>query len=84
MRVIVEDVNRTTRGWYEYFKHSQPWWFERLDRWIRVRLRSVQRRRRKGRGIGRGTDHQRWPNAYFAELGLFNMTSAHSLARQSP
>ena len=32
---------------------------------------------------GRGRDHQRWPNAFFAEQGLFNLTTAHALARQS-
>ena len=26
---------------------------------------------------------KRWPNAYFAELGLFTMTEAHTLASQS-
>ena len=28
-------------------------------------------------------DHRRWPNAFFAERGLFTMTEAHALARQS-
>jgi hypothetical protein len=27
--------------------------------------------------------HKRWPNAFFAELGLFTMTEAHALACQS-
>ncbi len=36
-----------------------------------------------GKGRGRGSDHQRWPNAYFAEQGLFNLKAAHALARQS-
>ena len=26
---------------------------------------------------------KRWPKAYFAELGLFTMTEAHTLASQS-
>ena len=26
---------------------------------------------------GRGKDHQRWPNAYFAEHGLFSLVAAH-------
>jgi RNA-directed DNA polymerase len=49
----------------------------------RMRLRSILRKRRKGKGRGHGSDHQRWPNAYFAELGLFSMATAHSLAAQS-
>jgi len=32
---------------------------------------------------GRGLDHQRWPNAYLVEHGLFTMVTAHALARQS-
>ena len=28
-------------------------------------------------------DHRRWPNAFFAARGLFTMTEAHALARQS-
>ena len=38
-------------------------------------------RERKGRG--RGADHQRWPNAFFAEQGLFSLVAAHAQARQS-
>ena len=35
-------------------------------------------------GSGRtGRDHRQWPNAFFAERGLFTMYKAHILARQS-
>ena len=38
-----------------------------------------------GRGRGRGLDHQRWPNRYFTELGLFCLLEARKLGnRQSP
>lgn len=80
---IVADVNRTLRGWFEYFKHSYRTTFPNLDGWIRMRLRSILRKRRGGSGRGRGTDHQRWPNAYFAEQGLFSLTTAHVLVCQS-
>lgn len=73
MRTIVEDVNRTTRGWMGYFKHSIANVFPSLDGWVRRRLRTIQRKRHKGKGRARGRDHQRWPNAYFAELGLISM-----------
>lgn len=73
MRMIVEDVNRTVRGWMGYFKHSIANIFPPLDQWVRGRLRTIQRKRRKGKGRARGRDHQRWPNAYFAELGLISM-----------
>jgi RNA-directed DNA polymerase len=73
MKKIIEDVNRTTRGWVAYFKDSVANVFPPLDCWIRRRLRTIQRRRRKGKGRGRGRDHQRWTNAYFAELGLISL-----------
>jgi RNA-directed DNA polymerase len=75
---IVADVNRTLRGWFEYFKHSHRTTFPSLDGWIRMRLRSILRQRQGNRGRGRGADHQRWPNTYFAEHGLFNLTTAHA------
>jgi RNA-directed DNA polymerase len=80
---IIADVNRTLRGWFEYFQHSHPNTFGSLDRWVRMRLRSILRKRRGGRGRGRGADHQRWPNAYFVEHGLFSLAAARVQAVQS-
>ena len=37
----------------------------------------------KAQGRGRGIDHQRWPNAFFAEQGLFSLGTAQRSARQS-
>jgi RNA-directed DNA polymerase len=79
---IIGSLNRTLRGWFEYFQHSRWWVFTRLDHWIRGRLRSILRRRCHRRGRGRGQDHHRWPNAFFAELGLFNLAKAHASVRQ--
>ena len=83
--MIILDINRTLRGWFEYFKHSHRWTFSSIDGWIRRRLRSILRKRRGGRGISKvhGTDHWRWPNAFFAAHGLFSLQDAHALARQS-
>jgi len=83
LNMIIADVNRTLRGWFEYFKHAHRRTFPELDGWIRMRLRSILRKRHGGRGRGRGADHQRWPNAYFAEHGLFSLTSSHNLVSQS-
>ena len=83
LQAIIEDVNRTTRGWFEYFKHSQANIFANLDGWIRMRIRSILRKRQGRRGRGRGSDHQRWPNAFFSEHGLFSLVTAHAEARQS-
>ncbi len=46
LATIVVAVNVSLRGWFEYFKHSHPWTFVRLDRWLRRRLRSILRKRR--------------------------------------
>ena len=40
------------RGWYEYFKHSWKTTFPDLDSWVRMRLRSILRRRRGQEGRG--------------------------------
>jgi RNA-directed DNA polymerase len=79
---IIGTVNQTLRGWFGYFKHSRRETFAPLDAWIRMRLRSILRRRHGGRGRGGGNDHYRWPNAYFAKLGLFSLLQAHRLACQ--
>ena len=83
MQEIVDDVNRSLRGWFEYFKHCRSSQFVPLDGWVRMRLRSILRKRHHGRGRGRGLDHFRWPNAHFTALGLYSMSAAHAAARQS-
>lgn len=83
LEAITAEVNRTLVGWFEYFKHSHWTTFAPLDGWIRMRLRSILRKRHGRKGRGRGLDHRRWPNAFFAEQGLFSLQAAHVLARQS-
>jgi RNA-directed DNA polymerase len=78
MQATITDVNRTLRGWFEYFKHSWRTTFPELDGWVRMRLRSILRKRHGRAGRGRGLDHHRYRNSYFAELGLFNLTAAHA------
>ena len=84
MAQIIESLNPMLRGWFGYFKHANPYVFRAVDGFIRRRLRAVLRKQQKVPGMGRcRLDHQRWPNAYFAELGLFTMTEAHALASRS-
>jgi RNA-directed DNA polymerase len=80
---IIRRTNQVTRGWFAYFKHSNRWIFPKLDGWIRQRLRCILRRRQHRKGRARGLDHQRWPNAYFAERGLFSLVQARAAAFQS-
>lgn len=84
LKRIITDVNQTLRGWFEYFKHAARSVFRRLDQWIRMRLRSILRRRRGRKGRGRGADHQRWPNAYFTDRGYFSLEAARVSLHQSP
>jgi RNA-directed DNA polymerase len=83
LRTTIETVNRTLTGWFGYFKHSHKTAFTPLDKWIRMRLRSILRHRRKRKGRARGTDNVRWPNAYFAAQGLFSLTAARAQLCQS-
>jgi len=83
MERIITAINRTLRGWFEYFKHSHRSTFNSIDSWIRMRLRSILRKRHRGKGCGRGMDHIRWPNAYFAKCGLFSLVNALIALRQS-
>ena len=83
MRAIVESLNPTLRGWFGYFKHSYRTTFPSLDGWIRMRLRSIYRKRAGRKGRGQGADHHRYPNRHFAEIGLFSLERAHREASQS-
>jgi len=85
MSQTIADVNRTLRGWFEYFKHSHHKTFRTEEGFVRRRLRSILRRQthRKGSARGSGADQTRWPIAYFDALGLFNLQHAHLAACQS-
>ena len=77
LKEIIGGVNRTMKGWYAYFQHSKPTTFAYVDGWVRMRLRSILRWRRGGKGRGRGRDHQKWTNQWFAKQGLFTLEAAH-------
>lgn len=83
LEVIIAQVNRSLMGWFEYFKHSNKWTYPAIDGWTRRRLRSILRRRSKRKGISCGSDHQRWPNRYFLDHGLFCLKAAHGKLLQS-
>ncbi len=83
LAATIVDLNRTRVGGFGYFQHSYKTTFATLDGGVRMRLRSNLRHRRGAPGPGRGADHQRWPNAYFATQGLFSLVTAHAAAGQS-
>lgn len=84
-KMVIESLNPMLRGWFTYFKHAHKWTFRQMDGFVRRRLRSILRKQQKmNNGTGRDFgDHQRWPNAYFARLGLFTMAEAHAQACRS-
>ena len=83
LRIIIKTVNQTLTGWFGYFKHSHKTALPPLDKWIRMRLRTILRHRLKRKGRARGTDNVRWPNTFFAAQGLFSLSAARAQCGQS-
>ena len=84
MERIIKDLNPMLRGWFNYFTHAHRYTFKPIDGFIRRRLRAILRKQDKRPGFGRCyADHRQWPNAYFANLGLFTLYEAHCCASQS-
>lgn len=83
LQTIIASINPTLRGWFGYFQHSYKTTFTDVDGWVRMRLRSILRKRCHRRGRGRGADHMRWPNAFFATHGLYSLKAAYAAACQS-
>ena len=78
MEAIVADINRTLCGWFAYFQQADACSLDEVDKWVRGRLRAILRKRRRPRGRSRGRDHQRWPNRYLADHGLFCLLDARA------
>lgn len=76
LEAICRTINPVLSGWYNYFKHAGRSDMRGADQWVRVRLRSILRKRIGLKGRSRGADHQRWRNHYFTELGLFSLEDA--------
>jgi len=81
---VIEDLNPMLKGWFGYFKHAHHSTFDRLDGFIRRRLRAILRKQEKRPGFGLcRADHQRWPNRHFAQAGLFALYTAWLAASDS-
>lgn len=84
VKQMIAELNPMLRGWYGYFQQAHRTTFPEMDAFVRRRLRAVRRKQQKRPGQGHNyDDHRRWPNSYFADLGLFTLTTAHRLACQS-
>jgi RNA-directed DNA polymerase len=81
---VIASLNPTLKGWYAYFKQAHRFTFSSIDGFVRRRLRAMLRKQKHRPGQGRClNDHKQWPNSFFADLGLFTMSAAHQVARQS-
>lgn len=83
LAAVIADLNPMLKGWFGYFKHARRWTFGRMDGFVRRRLRALLRKQEKRPGFGRClNDQMRWPNAFFAEAGLFALHTAWLAARE--
>ena len=82
LETIIQTLNPILCGWFHYYKYSNGS-FKNPEGWVRMRLRSILRKRSGRSGRERGSDHVYWPNVFFAKRGLFSLTEAHTLVRQS-
>ena len=81
---VIATLNPVLRGWFGYFKQAHYTTFRDLDGFIRRRLRSLLAKQNKRTHIGFSVNiHKIWPNAYFANAGLFALHTAWQSARQS-
>ncbi|MFZ4469821.1 MAG: group II intron maturase-specific domain-containing protein [Pirellula sp.] len=82
MESITGELNRTLKGWFGYFRHSRWTIFNDLDARIRRRLRRMllKSHRLNPERISR---QWRWPNASFADLGVWSLREAHFRFAQS-
>ncbi|MEQ9587259.1 MAG: group II intron reverse transcriptase/maturase [Parvibaculaceae bacterium] len=79
---IAADLNRVLVGWFGYFRHCRWTIFTDLDARIRSRLRRLLLKRHR-KNPEHKPRHQRWPNAYFANVGLYSLREAHLRFAQS-
>lgn len=82
LKVTIDRINPVLRGWFGYFKHASGGLRE-VDGWVRERLRNILRHQHKLNGRTGPCDRRRWPNAFFARLGLYQLETAQRLAVQS-
>ena len=79
---IAKELNRVLVGWFRYFRHCRWTIFKDLDAKIRSRLRRLLLKRHR-KNPERLPRQQRWPNDYFAKVGLYSLREAHFRFDQS-
>jgi RNA-directed DNA polymerase len=82
VELIAAELNRVLVGWFGYFRHCRWTIYKDLDAKIRSRLRRLLLKRHR-KNPERLPRQQRWPNAYFAQAGLYSLREAHFRFAQS-
>lgn len=74
IEAIAEELEPLLRGWFNYFRNGNSLnIFAMIDGWLRRRLRSILKKRRKSHsGISSLLDNIRWPIKFFQDKGLFS------------
>ena len=78
----IQRINRSTQGWFNYFRHCHWSVFRQYDGMIRRRLRRLllKRHRLNRQHLSRT---RRWPNAYFTKHGYISLNENHARFVQS-
>ena len=82
LECTIASLNKSLRGWFGYFRHARWPVSKAMDGMIRRRLRRLLKKRHR-RNPQRLPATQRWPNAFFAERGLYSLREAHFRFAQS-
>jgi len=77
LRRVIGELNPTLRGWFGYFRYSFYNVLSGVDGFVRRRLRGILRNRAGGRGMSKGKENSKYPNAYFEKEKLFSLERAH-------
>jgi RNA-directed DNA polymerase len=83
MKEIAASIKPTLIGWWSYFKHTRAWQFQRVDKWVRMRLRAIlwkRDKKRLGKRYKRSAANKRWPTKYFQQYGLISLEEHHMAA----
>jgi RNA-directed DNA polymerase len=84
LRETIAELNPALRGWFGYFRSALNRIHTDLDQMIRRRLRSQLLRFHGITRFGTGRANQRWPNAHFAQHGLFSLVAAREAFLHAP
>lgn len=82
LETMIQRINRSTQGWFNFFRHCHWSVFREYDGMIHRRLRRMLLKRNR-RNRKRQPRNHRWPNAYFTERGLISLNATHARFVQS-